>query len=474
MISINQSHKLAFLFVALISAILCFYNLDKAPLASWDESLYGVNAYEMDKQDDWFNAYFKGKPDQWNVKPPLFVNLVRLSHHLLGNNKLALRLPSAISCFILLMMFYSLLKPRLGNLHSILVLAMLWGCTGLIGHHSGRTGDTDALFALLVFSTALFVLKYSDNRSGRFLLLAAMAAGLGFLTKSTMIFLIFPGLLVFLLIKKCISLKTLVPAAMIFLLFPVSWLTASHFLGIEFENSVFGGNSSWTNSFIHDTLNRFTGEGMFQEKAGKKPDFFLVFLDSRFNLWHIPFIGAVALLIVQSIKHRIDLVNKVRMADNLLVLSVCLIVPYMIVLSASENVHQWYMVPLLPFIAVITGYGFQFALKRWRYVIYIWVGLAIFTTARHLYEHQQTITDTTEIYQAAATELNPEDCLYIERSLAPHEVLYAEWHTNNQCFLDLAEVPQQEGTGNLLLVRASTYPEGKSIFKTDKLELVKL
>lgn len=474
MSSIKQSDKLAFLSVALISAVLCFYNLDKAPLASWDESLYGVNAYEMDKQGDWFNAYFKGKPDQWNVKPPLYVNLVRLSHHLFGYNKLALRLPSAISCFILLTMFYAILKSRIGILHSILMVAMLWGCTGLIGHHSGRTGDTDALFTLLVFATAMLVFKYSANQKGLPLLLAAISAGLGFLTKSTMIFLIFPGLLLFLILKKSISVKTLFPAAAIFLVFPISWLTASHFLGIEFENSVFGGDSSWTNSFIHDTLNRFTGAGMFEEKAGKTPDFFLVFLDSRFNLWHIPFIGSVALLFFQVIKHRRNLLKKTRAADSLLLLSVCLILPYMLVLSASENVHQWYMIPLLPFIAVITGHGFQFALKRKQQLIYLWVGLAIFTSVRHLYEHQQTITDETEIYEMAASELSPEDCLYIERSLEPHEVLYAEWFTNDQCFLDKDELSNYTGSGNLLLVRAKSYSEGKAIFQTDELELVKL
>ena len=125
--------KISWPLVILVTTFLCFFNLGKDELASWDESLYGVNAVEMDQQSDWFNPYFEGEPDDWNVKPPLFVNCVRWSYAIFGYNELGLRFPSALSAFILVLVFFGWLKKELGWEVGILTVAMIWGCTGLIG-----------------------------------------------------------------------------------------------------------------------------------------------------------------------------------------------------------------------------------------------------------------------------------------------------------------------------------------------------
>ncbi len=148
---IEAHHRSFILAFVIVSAILCYWNLGKQELHSWDEALYGINAYEMEQCGDWLNPYYRGKPDEWNVKPPLNAILIIVSHRIWGYNEWGLRFPSATATFIFLLVFFQFIRKEWGILKAVLTSAMLLGCTGLIGSHSGRTADTDSIFNLFLF-----------------------------------------------------------------------------------------------------------------------------------------------------------------------------------------------------------------------------------------------------------------------------------------------------------------------------------
>ncbi len=327
----NGNEFVLTILVAIVTAYLCFWNLGSAQLASWDESLYGVNAFEMDKRGEWLNPYYAGEPDQWNVKPPLMVSLIRVSQNLFGFNELGLRMPSATAAFLLTFGFFLIIKRETDTTNAFLTTGMLWGCTGLIGQHAGRSGDTDAVFAALLFFGAISIYQFSKTLRGRHVLAAAFFFGLAFYAKSTAVLLIVPSVLLFLWWK--IGMSTILRnrniwlGVTLFLAFPLSWIIINSIYGVSFGESDFGGSNSWTNSFFYDTIQRFSGTGHFVGKE-KKWDFFLAFLDSRFNLWHIPFILTCIYLLLRFFRILKKGIEAFRQSDPLLQFSLFMAVPF--------------------------------------------------------------------------------------------------------------------------------------------------
>jgi hypothetical protein len=76
------------------------YRLDRDIVAAWDESLYGTTAAEMLAGGDWVVTTFRGQVDYYNAKPPLNVWLIALSFWAFGINLVSLRLVSALSALL--------------------------------------------------------------------------------------------------------------------------------------------------------------------------------------------------------------------------------------------------------------------------------------------------------------------------------------------------------------------------------------
>lgn len=456
--------------VIFISAFLCFFNLGKTELASWDESLYGINAIEMDIHKDWFNPYYEGEPDQWNVKPPLFVNLVRLSYQFFGHNTFALRFPSALSAFFLSLLAFRWFKKEWGTKDGLLTVSMIWGCTALIGQHAGRSGDTDALFSLVICGSAFSAYQYSRNLRASSLIITAAILGIGFWVKSTAVLLVFPGLFLFLMATRKLHLKNLLLPAIVFLLFPIAWVAAYSVWGIRFEDSTYGGESGWANSFIYDTFHRFTGSGQFQA-IPKKHDFILTFLDSRFNLWHIPFLITAVFIVISLVRKRREFLAHL-LIDPLVLLALCITVPYLIVLQISANVNGWYLIPLLPFLAVITTFGFRRLENHWPITSWLWIATACFTTVRHMVEHIQIEDNTPKIVDVMNSREEPE--LLVDLGLPPNLTLYAHWSGKDIRFVKLDEETLQSNPNQLLIARRAAGIEATEVILDGEVMLAKL
>lgn len=150
---------------------------------STDEACYGINAYEMIRNNNiWVNT-LKYNPDYYNSKPPLMLWLIMIGYKIYGYNAMGLRVASAVCGFILyILVSFWLYKVRDG-FTAVLFAAFLPACTLLFNFHMMRSGDTDSLY-VLCFTIAMMGLIMA-LRSPRWLLLYGVAFGLAFMTKST-------------------------------------------------------------------------------------------------------------------------------------------------------------------------------------------------------------------------------------------------------------------------------------------------
>src|SRR5262245_6165309 len=92
-----------------VLAVLVYYPvfgfLDMLPIRIWDESRLAANAFEMYFNHDYIVTRYGGLPDLWSTKPPLMIWLQVLCMHFVGFNEIAVRLPSAISTFVICIAF---------------------------------------------------------------------------------------------------------------------------------------------------------------------------------------------------------------------------------------------------------------------------------------------------------------------------------------------------------------------------------
>lgn len=174
-----------------------FFKLSTNRVEEWDEARRGISAYEMCQSHDYLVPTYRGQPDYWNSKPPLGLWLTCLSYRMFGENRLSLRLISALSalCTAVVIILLAVIEgaPR-GGIISILVLATT---PPYLFEHSARAGEYDALLALLI-ALEILILKYMKEGSQRMVALGLLFGAI-FLLKS--LALIIPAvILVFFLI----------------------------------------------------------------------------------------------------------------------------------------------------------------------------------------------------------------------------------------------------------------------------------
>src|SRR6202008_531074 len=114
-----------------------------------------ISAWEMGKTGDLVATTFLGAIDYYNAKPPLNVWLIALSFKALGINLVSLRLVSALSAWLTILVLQWWCRRAVGAavaLASSLVLSTMFAFFYL---HAGRSGNADALFTLLIVLTAV-------------------------------------------------------------------------------------------------------------------------------------------------------------------------------------------------------------------------------------------------------------------------------------------------------------------------------
>ncbi|MFB2983770.1 ArnT family glycosyltransferase [Microseira sp. BLCC-F43] len=343
-------YKVAILMILIACYLVFFWRLGEGPIRQWDESSLAVNALEMTLNGDWIVKYLDGKPDLINTKPNLAIWLIAGCMKFFGYNEFALRLPSAISALITVIIIYIFGIKYLQDFK-----AALMGCfvlitsIGFTGEHVARNGDYDALLVLwiTIYSLAYFMYLHSAEKNKNFYAtVITFALVLAVWTKGIAGILAVPGLLIYAAWQKQVRKLLLSPqvyySAIIFMV-----LTIGYYLVRE----------SYKPGFLSAVMvNEITGRYGDIVPGGTPRGFsyYLVnILSYRFVPWIylFPFCLAIASLSEDKAAQKFSLFSFIYLGT------------YFLIISYAKSKFNWYDAPLYPIAALTTGLGVSMVVK---------------------------------------------------------------------------------------------------------------
>ena len=327
--------------------IVFFHHLGEFTIRLWDEGRNAVNALEMVKNKNIFVTYFNGSPDMWNVKPPLHIWLVSVFFKLFGISELSLRLPSAISAtlIVLIIYFFSLkiLKNRwIGLLGSLIILSSM----GFPDIHIGRSGDYDALLTLFTFLASIFTFIYLQDLNKKYLYYAGLFWTLAVMTKGIAALLMIPGIILFALfngkIIKIIKQPNFWKTFLIFFITIGIYYTCREFL-----------NHGYLKAVLYEEI-----LGRYQKNIGSGGSNFWYYWNLmasfRFQKWiyFIP-VSIVAFF-----------ATKEKIIKKFIIYSYLLVVSYFVIISKSETKQLWYDAQLYPLASLLIAAFIVLVIKK--------------------------------------------------------------------------------------------------------------
>jgi len=149
--------------VLLLAAFNVGFRLDREIVRQWDESLYATAAWEMMTSGNWVATTFRGSLDYYNSKPPLNVWLIAGAFKIFGVNLMALRMASAIAAWLTVAVLMWWSRRIFGPALSVLSGLALSTNFAFLIVHSGRSAETDALYALLILLTVVILWAAWDH-----------------------------------------------------------------------------------------------------------------------------------------------------------------------------------------------------------------------------------------------------------------------------------------------------------------------
>ena len=352
----NASKQQTWLFRAALLVLgicLCFWRLGDAEVLQWDESYYGILAAEMLETNDFINYHVGGEIEQWVGKPPLVVWAIAGSYQIWGRNAFGLRFPSALAMLLLVMVAFEWLRKRQSPGLAFLFAASLLTIKGVLGPHTGRTGDMDAFLILFSFLMVISAWEFLHSRQGKWLIWAAIFFVFAFYSKGTAVFLLLPGLgLTFLYHErnfKFMGSKHFIAAVLVLLAGVFSWLLLIKMLGATYNSPVHDGKNAWEVMWGYETFGRLTSYHQEAIETHSDWDFLFVALDVYVGIW---FIASVALIILQL---ALKSFRKQFLArTNFTGLQILIFaLPAMLIVHFSANRFGWYIAPLTPFILLL-------------------------------------------------------------------------------------------------------------------------
>lgn len=338
----RQRLQTVVLLTAMLAAagFLLFHNLGTKPLRIWDESRMAVNSLEMYHDGFSIVPTYKGEPDMWNTKPPLLIWLQTAALHLAGVSEWSIRLPSALAGIgIALLIFFFVRKFTSNDLIAAISALTPLTSEGFLMLHNVRSGEYDALLALLVTAYALVFFSYTQNRNVKLLYLFFLLVSLAILTKSTAALIPLPGLAIWAFADrsaiKLLSLKHFWLAAGMMLL-----IIGSYYIGREVINPGY---------LKAVDLNEIRGRFLEVSEGNRGGFMFYInnIFDGRFSYWVWFLIPAIPL----------SLFNRTTQARKAALFSLLFWVTFLLLISLAKTKLRWYDVPAYPFFAITIGIG---------------------------------------------------------------------------------------------------------------------
>ena len=338
----------------MLVAVPLFVGLGDLCIRIWDEGRIAVNALEMSESGNLVVTTFHGKPDHWNLKPPMLIWLQALCIELIGPTEWAIRLPSAISAFLTCGLLAWFSKRYLNSFwFGAIACLVLVTSPGFVGIHTSRTGDYDALLTLLLTLGNLCFFLFIQERSKSFLGWFFLAMTMAFLTKSIAAFLFLPALVIYTYLNHRIT--------------PIL-RSPSFYFGIIIFLFVVGGylflREKMDTGYLQALWENDGGGRYLNENQVNQTDhwFYLKHInDQGFIVWNAFFpVCALITLLFGNAKTK-----------RLLGYSLLLIVIHLAVISSSQTRYHWYSCPEFPFMAIVVALGIFTVLERFRKAEYL-------------------------------------------------------------------------------------------------------
>jgi hypothetical protein len=306
----------------------------------------------MIETGDWVATRLNGEVDYSVItKPPLMVWLVALCFKTLGISAVSLRLVSIVAAWVTVLVLMLWAARVLSPLAGITAGVVLATSFGFMFVHSGRTGNTDALFALLTLLTAVLLHASSTRPRARLALGVVLAA---------MFLLRGPGMLMPLLIVVVFELwhrpaaprgRTWLAACVLFAIPVGAWAFARWRAdGWSFLAQV------WTIDLVTRTVTTFEGH------AGT-PLYYVDILQRYHFDWLLAGVAAVVLFAPSRSELREWLSVRSDADPSKVVIMAWAGVTFLIP-TLMKTKLSWYLNPFYPVFALLVGAVLQRALLR--------------------------------------------------------------------------------------------------------------
>ncbi|RMG72761.1 MAG: phospholipid carrier-dependent glycosyltransferase [Bacteroidetes bacterium] len=342
-----------------------FLHLGNEPVKNFDESLFACRAFSLAYFGEYlcnftdFTDLSEGKiigPGASNTKPPLISFVQAAFFRLFGYNELALRLPSALSAVLILLVFYRLSRRLFGSpVFGYLAGLVLVSSRGFVNVHVSRTGDHDAPLALfgIVLLLAYYHYLETERRDTRQLIIMTAMLSAAALTKGVAGLFFGPGMVLYALYKR-----QLIPI----LRDRRTWLAVAAYLGVVAGYYLY---REWDCPGFLSRVWRYEVGGHYgATRDGHLHPWYWYFQNLYYKFtYFLPLLPlGIALFFVP----------KLRALRSLGVLLLLAAASWMAVISNSETKLLWYDASLYPILSLIVA----LALYQLHQALHVWLTLS--------------------------------------------------------------------------------------------------
>lgn len=326
--------------LTLISGMILLWNLWSGSLLSWDEAFYGSVSKEIFRTGDWINLYWSGMP--WSDKPPFYMWATTFFFNIFGINEFSVRLFSALCGTGLIVAVYLLaneLYSRRSAITSSLMLLTTWHFVW-----ASKVGMLDITLTFFITLSFLFFQLGLKNR--KFLFFCPIAFALAFLTKGPGA-MIAPMVIVSYALLSSNKKKLLDP-------FLVFGALLSSIIIIYWHIAVF---ASYGQAFVQDYLVKHLVSRTTTAVEGHTGNLFtyLSVIPNKGRPWSMAGLVLLPLMLLRVILKK----------EKQHILPVLWSAIVIFIFSLVQTKIHWYILPVYPALAIITGPVFERIFRRY-------------------------------------------------------------------------------------------------------------
>jgi 4-amino-4-deoxy-L-arabinose transferase-like glycosyltransferase len=404
---LTLTHKDA-IALAAVSFLVLVWNIWSGSLLSWDEAFYGAVSKEIFRTGDWINLYWAGMT--WSDKPPLYMWATSFFYGAFGINEFSVRFFSVICGTGTVLAVYFLareLYSRRAALASALVLLTTW--------HFIWSSKVGMLDITLTFFITLSILFFQIGiRDRKFLFLSPLAFAMAFLTKG-------PGAIIIpiiIVLYAIFSGKT----KKLFDSYILVGTAISAGIILWWHIAVF---ASYGEDFIKNYLFQHLVRRTTTAIEGHTGTFFTYFkaIPNKGRPWSM-----AGLILIPVAIFRIF-----RSHEKQHLLPVIWASLVILLFSAVQTKLHWYIIPVYPALALLTGWGLESILKKYTAPAAILLSLfsLVYLTADKGIFDLDYSPNIKETYLGISSDLPGEENLFLYDISDPGMQFYLGWRGIN-------------------------------------------